>query len=114
VGFLHVLIPIGISKILMLQVRIVLVNQVIISNRNRMYKDLAIDPNTCVSVCTMFFIVQNFHVEGGSELSSSSSGLAHVPPLEKYGQQMGVEQSTPLDFRSLPHPNSLASNCEKV
>jgi hypothetical protein len=36
-----------------------------------------------------------------------------MPPLEEYGQQMGVEQSTPLDFRSLPHPNSLASNCEK-
>jgi hypothetical protein len=66
VGFLHVLIPIGISKILMLQVRIVLVNQVIISNQNYMYKDLAIDPNTCVSVCTMFFIMQNFHVGGGS------------------------------------------------
>jgi hypothetical protein len=26
---------------------------------------------------------------------------------------MGVEQSTPLDFRSLPHPYSSASNCEK-
>jgi hypothetical protein len=57
VGFLHVLIPIGISEILMLQVRIVLVNQVIISNLNCKYKDLAIDPNTCVSVCTMFFIM---------------------------------------------------------
>jgi hypothetical protein len=39
--------------------------------------------------------------------------VAHVPPLEEHGQQMGVEQSTPLDSRSSPRPNSLASNCEK-
>jgi hypothetical protein len=64
VGCLHVLNPIGTSEIIMLQVCIVLINQVI-SYFNCMYKDLAIDLNTCVNVCTMFFIVQNFHVGGG-------------------------------------------------
>jgi hypothetical protein len=39
--------------------------------------------------------------------------VAHVPPLEEHDQQMGVEQSTPLDSKSLLHPSSLASNCEK-
>jgi hypothetical protein len=53
VGCLHMLILIGTSEILMLQVCIVLVNQVI-SDFNYMYKDLAIDLNICVSVCTIF------------------------------------------------------------
>jgi hypothetical protein len=39
--------------------------------------------------------------------------VVNVPPLEKHDQQMGVEQSTPLDSKSSPHPSSLASNCEK-
>jgi hypothetical protein len=39
----------------------------------------------------MFFMLQNFHVGGGLELSPSSFGVAHLPPLKKDGQQMGVE-----------------------
>jgi hypothetical protein len=39
--------------------------------------------------------------------------VVHVPPLEEHDQQIGVEQSTPLDSKSLLHPSSLASNCEK-
>ncbi len=39
--------------------------------------------------------------------------MAHVPPLEDHDQQMGVEQSTPLDSQSLCHLSSLAWNCEK-
>jgi hypothetical protein len=61
----------------------------------------------------LFFVMQNFHVGGGSKLSPSSFSVAHVPPLEKHDQQMGVEQSTPLDWKSSPHPSSLASNSEK-
>jgi len=60
-----------------------------------------------------FFVIQNFHVGGGLELSPSSFSVAHVPPLEEHDQQMGVEQSTPLDSKSSPNPSSLASNCEK-
>jgi hypothetical protein len=69
-----------------------------------MYKDLAIDPNTCVNVCTMFFTVQNFQGGGSLKLSPSSLVVAHVPPLEEHGPQMGVEQSTPLDSKSSFHP----------
>jgi len=60
-----------------------------------------------------FFAVQNFHVGGGLELSPSSFNVAHVPPLEEHDQQMGVEQSTPLDSQSSLHSSSLVSNCER-
>ncbi len=46
-------------------------------------------------------------------MSPSLYSVAHVLPLEEHGQQMGVEQSTPLDSRSSPHAISFASNCDK-
>lgn len=46
-------------------------------------------------------------------MSPSAFIVPHVLPLEEHDQQMGVEQSTPLDSKSLHYPKFLASNCEK-